>query len=180
MHISSRFEIYIRNCFFLKKLSEYQVVQDIASDVRKKFVDEIWSNSHLVLEITVVLDPRFKMDTVRHWYKEIYGDDAEKNLKIFFYYVKYASGCSNSSNPYKMLDHMGKPCSKLELDRYLNDPKFASVEEFDILAWWHANTPNFPNLVEMARDFLSIHFAVSDYAVNLEVEYYWDTFNQCK
>ncbi|KAK0607109.1 hypothetical protein LWI29_009481 [Acer saccharum] len=165
--------------------SDYQVVREIASDVRKEFVDKIWSNSHLVLAMSVILDPRFKMDTVKHWYKEIYGGDAEKNLKIFIdyvnnVYVKYVSSCSNSSNPDKLLDHLGRPCSKLELDWYLKEPKFPSVEEFDILAWWRVNTPNFPILAKMALDFLAIPFAVSDYTMMSEVKYYWVRFDHSR
>ncbi|KAI9195574.1 hypothetical protein LWI28_016238 [Acer negundo] len=55
---------FFKVCDFYKKLllfeeSDYQVVREIASDVRKEFVDKIWSNSHLVLAMSVILDPRF-------------------------------------------------------------------------------------------------------------------------
>ncbi|KAK4855143.1 hypothetical protein QYF36_004422 [Acer negundo] len=123
---------FFKACDFYKKLllfeeSDYQVVREIASDVRKEFVDKIWSNSHLVLAI-------------------------------------------NSSNPDKLLDNLGRPCSKLE-------PKFPSVEEFDILAWWCVNTLNYPILAKMARDFLAIPFAVSDFTMMAEVKYYWVKFD---
>ncbi|TXG72769.1 hypothetical protein EZV62_001348 [Acer yangbiense] len=125
-------------CDLYKKLllfeeSDYQVVREIASDVRKEFVDKIGA------------------------------------IRIY-----------NSSNPDKLLDHLGRPCSKLELGRYLKEPKFPSVEEFDILAWWRVNTPNFPILAKMARDFLAIPFAVSDYTMMAEVKYYWVRFDHSR
>ncbi|KAL5851241.1 hypothetical protein ACOSQ3_006359 [Xanthoceras sorbifolium] len=67
-----------------------------------------------------------------------------------------------------MLGHLGMPLlttsqgsdsgksQKSELDRYLEEPKFRLVQEFDILSWWCVNTPNFPTLANMARDFLAI------------------------
>ncbi|KAI9193812.1 hypothetical protein LWI28_000384 [Acer negundo] len=68
-----------------------------------------------------------------------------------------------------MLDHLGRPCDaedvvspnseESELDRYLKEARFRSVEEFDILSWWRLNNPNFPTLARMAHDYLAIPFS---------------------
>ncbi|KAK0607859.1 hypothetical protein LWI29_021629 [Acer saccharum] len=85
---------------------------------------------------------------------------------IIHVYIKYASsfGDANSSTSYnKMLDHLGRSSFTSnshnnvdELDHYLQEPKFPSIEEFNKLTWWRVNTPNFPILARMARDFLAI------------------------
>ncbi|KAK1564499.1 hypothetical protein Q3G72_004683 [Acer saccharum] len=84
-------------------------------------------------------------------------------------YKKYASCFSNCSGSYKMLDHLGRPCDaedvvspnseESELDRYLKEARFRSVEEIDILSRWRLNNPNFPILARMARDYLAIPFS---------------------
>ncbi|KAG8482629.1 hypothetical protein CXB51_024452 [Gossypium anomalum] len=43
-----------------------------------------------------------------------------------------------------------------ELDKYLAEANEDFVEDFDILLWWKANNPRFPNLSKMARDVLAI------------------------
>ncbi|TXG68886.1 hypothetical protein EZV62_003821 [Acer yangbiense] len=76
-----------------------------------------WSQSNLVLAVAAVLDPRFKMDVVKYWYKKIYGSEWETQLTTFRSYFtgiynEYAKGTNdekNSSISYKMLDPSGKP-----------------------------------------------------------------------
>ncbi|XP_031249078.1 zinc finger BED domain-containing protein RICESLEEPER 1-like isoform X1 [Pistacia vera] len=147
---------------------------DIASSLRKDF-DEYWRISNLILVITVVLDPRFKMDIVERWYKEIYGNVVDTHLKLVTdaianIYNEYAERASNSESSSswgcgEMLDDMWRPCMSsqhvndvvsTELDRYLGDSKFCPVQEFDILAWWRLNSSTFPTLARMACDFLAI------------------------
>ncbi|KAJ0035541.1 hypothetical protein Pint_25917 [Pistacia integerrima] len=137
-------------------------VSQLASSMRDKYFDNYWSSCKLALVIAIVLDPRFKLDIVECWYKEIYGDDeAKRHFKeitddVKTVYYKYAKGP-------RMLDAMGRPCSssqntsaQQELDHYLKEPKFPSVEEFDILAWWCDNSTKFLTLARMASDFLAI------------------------
>ncbi|KAK2642970.1 hypothetical protein Ddye_024733 [Dipteronia dyeriana] len=183
------------NVFFPKVCSIYKnLIQwgksDSSSDIRlmayklKMKLEVYWSKCHLVLAIAVILDPRFKFDIVESWYKEIYGQDADKHRKriqdiLKVVYDEYAGGFKNSTTSsadastlfpdYVMLDHLGMSLTpshgsdsdsgksqKSQLERYLEEPKFRSVEEFDILGWWCVNTPNFPTLANMARDFLAI------------------------
>ncbi|KAL5784170.1 hypothetical protein ACOSQ2_006562 [Xanthoceras sorbifolium] len=146
--------------------------------------NKYWCEYKSVLAVAAVLDPRFKMDIVQHWYKKIYGDECEAQLTVFTDYFinvynEYAKGANNfksytsgsqqtnSSISYEMLDFSGKLCKSShdhnnvqslnsELHLYLNKVKFPLIKDFNILEWWRDNTQYFPTLAEMARDFLSI------------------------
>ncbi|KAK0597313.1 hypothetical protein LWI29_023986 [Acer saccharum] len=143
-----------------------------------KRIDKNWCQSNLVLAVAAVLDPRFKMDVVKYWYKKIYGSECETQLTTFINYFtsvcnEYAKGTNdekNSSISYKMLDPSGKPRKSshdldhvrslnFELHMYLEDVKFPLIEDFDILEWWRVNTQYFPTLTRMARDFLSVQIS---------------------
>ncbi|KAK9194345.1 hypothetical protein WN944_005050 [Citrus x changshan-huyou] len=166
--------------------SEDDRVGKIALEAREIFVNRYWMKYELILVIAAVLDPRFKMDIVQLWYKEIYASAAHTHLekingefnRVYNEYAKGSgksrSGDASSSMSFKLLDAMGRPCTlshgvfddgiaspKSELDCYLNEPKFPRVEEFDILAWWRVNTPKFPTLARMARDFLAMPISPS-------------------
>ncbi|KAL5820396.1 hypothetical protein ACOSQ3_022278 [Xanthoceras sorbifolium] len=158
----------------------------------KRDVHEYWSEYNFVLAIAAVLDPRFKMDIVKRWYKKIYGDKCEEYLTIFTDYInsvynEYAKGANlgsqetNSSISYKMLDPLGKKCESShdsdhiqslnsELHQYLNEVKFPLMEDFDILEWWRNNNRYFPILSKMARDFLSMQISTdfTDYRDEIE------------
>ncbi|KAJ4723458.1 Zinc finger BED domain-containing protein [Melia azedarach] len=134
----------------------------------------------LVLVITVVLDPRFKMDIVQLWYNKIYGHDADSYLKeigdnftgIYNKYYAKVSESNSEDATTSYLDVMGRPCKSShnifipdkssELERYLNESKVPSVEKFDILSWWRAYTPIYPTLARMARDFLALPIHVDE------------------
>jgi hypothetical protein len=45
---------------------------------------------------------------------------------------------------------------KLHLNRYLGEPLENLDKISDVLAWWRVNTPRFPALGKMAREFLAI------------------------
>ncbi|XP_031273550.1 zinc finger BED domain-containing protein DAYSLEEPER-like [Pistacia vera] len=165
----------------------------MACKMKKKF-DTYWEKCGLVLAIAIILDPQFKLDIVRRWFQEIFGQDyadeqcARINYTLKQLYKEYSGGGSNNLTGYfDMLDPLGMPGStssndaedgkleKSELERYLEEPKFRSVGDFDILTWWRANTPKFPKLAKMARDFLAI--PVSTAQSNPSVDDVMETFD---
>ncbi|KAK0599483.1 hypothetical protein LWI29_005717 [Acer saccharum] len=151
----------------------------------KSAAEKCWNRYNLILAVAAVLDPRFKMDIVKHWYKKIYGDECETRLEIFTNYFtgvynEYAKGTNNfqsstlgskekdSSISYRVLDFSGKSSHdhsgqslNSELHLYLEYVKFPLIEEFDLLEWWRLNSRYFPTLAKMARDFLSIRITVA-------------------
>ncbi|KAK3199703.1 hypothetical protein Dsin_023118 [Dipteronia sinensis] len=144
-----------------------QLVRDV--EICRNQFKNCWNQYNLILAVAAVLDPRFKMDIVKHWYKKIYGDECETQFEIFMNYFtdvynEYAKGTNNfqSSISYGMLDFSGNISyhEGLELDLYLKYFNFPSWENFDILGWWRAYSRNLPTLAKMARDFLSIKIAV--------------------
>ncbi|KAI9198517.1 hypothetical protein LWI28_017294 [Acer negundo] len=166
----------------------------ICEDKRFLFIRDgmkCWYDDNLVLAVAAVLDPRFKMDIVEHWYKKIYGGECETRIAKFKKYLtdvynEYAKGTNNiqssasgskekkSTISYEMLDPSGKPCKfshdhldhhrspNFELDWYLKDVKFPLFQDFNILEWWRFNTRYFPTLARMTRDFLSIQIAIPE------------------
>lgn len=88
-NISGSRGLLTTNVFFPKVCSIYKnLIQRgkcDSSDIRlmacklKMKLDMYWSKYHQVLAIAVILDPRFKFDIVESWYKEIYGQDADKH-----------------------------------------------------------------------------------------------------
>ncbi|XP_044465704.1 zinc finger BED domain-containing protein RICESLEEPER 1-like [Mangifera indica] len=157
---------------FLKMLqlknTEYQYFYLVALLWREIF-DQYSNNFKLVIVITVILDPRFKQDDVQHFYKEIYDDEADLHFNqiigdVTNIYNEYAKDLNNSP---QHSDEVAS--SKSEFLRYLTDFKVPPCEEFDILEWWRLNSPTYPILAMMARDFLSIPLIYSE-----DIFYPWE------
>ncbi|RRT69539.1 hypothetical protein B296_00016584 [Ensete ventricosum] len=62
-------------------LSEDTVVSSIAKEMHEKF-DKYWKDCSLVLAISVVMDPRFKMKLVEFSFAKIYGEDSASYIKV--------------------------------------------------------------------------------------------------
>ncbi|KAK2639718.1 hypothetical protein Ddye_027513 [Dipteronia dyeriana] len=137
-----------------------------------KDVKKCWEQCNLILAVAAVLDPRFKMDIVQHWYKKIYGDECGTQLAIFMDYFngvynEYAKGTDNfqSSISYDISDHGRGQSFNFELHQYLND--FPLIQDFDLLEWWRLHSRYFPTLAKMARDFLSLKFTTRYYLFHI-------------
>ncbi|XP_044466385.1 zinc finger BED domain-containing protein RICESLEEPER 1-like [Mangifera indica] len=143
------------------KKTENQYFRLAALRCRECF-DEYCGNSKMLYVITVILDPRFKVDIVEHFYKEIYDNEADFHFKKIFdsvvnIYNDYAKDVKSMGRAYAFSQHANEFVStKSEFDRYLQDSRVPLYEEFDILEWWCVNSPTYPILATMARDFLSI------------------------
>ncbi|XP_044465679.1 zinc finger BED domain-containing protein RICESLEEPER 3-like [Mangifera indica] len=153
--------------FFLRMLrfknTENQYFRLAALRCREVF-DEHCNN--IVTVIPVILDPRFKLDIVERFYNEVYDNEGDLHFKKIMddvknIYNKYATDVNNSSmviaNPNEAAS------SKSEFERYLTADKVPPLEGFDILEWWRKNSPTYPALAMMARDFLSIPIVDSPY-----------------
>ncbi|KAJ4723486.1 zinc finger BED domain-containing protein RICESLEEPER 1-like [Melia azedarach] len=160
-HFPKFCDVYMKLLSLRQRTQSYHLDKE-TSTLIEKLSSEL-EKYNLVLVIAVILDPRFKVDIVQLWYNKIYGRDADRYLEKIIddfnkYYEMLSSESGNTTSSY--LDTMGRPCKSSpkssELERYLNDPKVPSVEEFDILAWWRAYTPIFPTLAKMARDILAL------------------------
>ncbi|XP_044466386.1 zinc finger BED domain-containing protein RICESLEEPER 1-like [Mangifera indica] len=143
----------------------------------REYFDEYCSNSKLLYVITVILDPRFKVDIVERFYKEIYDNEADLHFKKIFdsvvnIYNDYAKDVKSMRRAYAFSQHANEVAStKSEFDWYLQDSKVPLYEKFDILEWWRVNSPTYPTLAMMARDFLSIPIVKCADSVSLCLEY---------
>ncbi|XP_044466049.1 zinc finger BED domain-containing protein RICESLEEPER 3-like isoform X1 [Mangifera indica] len=125
----------------------------------RKIFDECCNNFKLVIIITVILDPRFKLDIVERFYNEVYDNEGDLHFKkmmddVTNIYNEYARDLNNSSMVRANANETAS--SKSDFDRYLTDFKVPPQEGFDILEWWRVNSPIYPTVAAMARDFLSI------------------------
>nr|DAD43719.1 TPA_asm: hypothetical protein HUJ06_001949 [Nelumbo nucifera] len=59
--------------------SEHEYVHSMANRMKQKY-DKYWDECSLVLDIAVVLDPRFKMEIVTYYYNLIYGETTERHV----------------------------------------------------------------------------------------------------
>nr|XP_027126005.1 zinc finger BED domain-containing protein RICESLEEPER 2-like [Coffea arabica] len=163
--------------------SEHDFFRHMAGPMKEKF-EKYGEECSLVLTIAVVLDPRFKMDLVEYYYRQIHGHNAEKYIQrvhstLVDLYMDYggkflpsldlwnSESVEKSSSSNDALSDFDKwyfeshsSClhanQKLELDQYLEEQKFPRKDNFDILEWWKANCPKFPILAKMARDILVV------------------------
>ncbi|WOG86324.1 hypothetical protein DCAR_0205526 [Daucus carota subsp. sativus] len=88
---------------------------------------------HGVIGVAAVLDPRYKLEVLEFYFEKIFGVNAA----------------------YKV-DVVRDLCYTLLKEYHDRGDVLPKIEGFDILTWWKANAPKYPNLQHMARDFLAI------------------------
>ncbi|XP_034887223.1 uncharacterized protein [Populus alba] len=164
-------------CYIYKNLlswekSEHAYVCSMAKRMKVN-LDRHWSEWSFAFGILLVLDPRCKLKFVQYGFLLMYGSDASKYLqefrsKLTCMYNSYIASPARdiSCLPSYDLDSDGKFLGfcewlkvdppKSDLDRYLGEPLENRDKVSDVLAWWRVNTPRFPALGKMARDFLAI------------------------
>ena len=59
-----------------------EVVSTMASSMLDKF-DKYWSGCHIVMAITIVLDPRYKMKILEFYFPIMYGSEASSEIGKF-------------------------------------------------------------------------------------------------
>ncbi|XP_044498530.1 zinc finger BED domain-containing protein RICESLEEPER 2-like [Mangifera indica] len=125
-----------------------------ASLIIKRLI-KYWKNSQSILEVMVLLDPRYKLEMVADIYKMVYDNDFEIHFQkaiddVTNIFNEYVKGMSSSSSNFDY-----NVTSKSELDCYSIE-EFPQDEMFDVLQWWRHKSPVYPILSRMARDFLSM------------------------
>ncbi|KAI8561920.1 hypothetical protein RHMOL_Rhmol04G0379600 [Rhododendron molle] len=68
---------------------------------------------------------------------------------------------SNWLEEYNQFTESNNKPQKSDLDRYLEEPVLSWTQDFNVLKWWRAESPKYPILSKMARDFLAIPMSVA-------------------
>lgn len=164
--------------------SPYEEIKMMASSMIEKF-EKYWSEIHGILAVASVLDPRFKMKLVEYYFPMIFGNEVshlevEKIRKLCHkllneYKIRHGSSgnVNQFSNQIETSTSISKKdrlaqfdlfvsnttntdSTKSELDIFLDEPLLPRSNDFDILAWWNANSTKYPSLQKVARDVLAI------------------------
>ncbi|KAJ3678545.1 hypothetical protein LUZ60_002348 [Juncus effusus] len=124
--------------------------------------DEYWREFSTILSVSVVLDPRYKMEFVEYAFKKIHeGEDerfvgqVKQSFQALFneYKGNFASG-SKKGEKNKEKEKNTEEISQLEL--YLSEPNVDWTRPLDVLEWWRENQPRYPDLARLARDVLAV------------------------
>jgi len=174
---------FLHVCYIYKNLlswekSEHAYVCSMAKRMKVN-LDRHWSEWSFAFGILLVLDPRCKLKFVQYGFLLMYGSDASKYLlefrsKLTCMYNSYANDTGYIASPARDISCLPSYdldsdvkflgfCEwikvdppKSDLDRYLRETLENRDKVSDVLAWWRVNTPRFPALGKMARDFLAI------------------------
>ncbi|KAL3636940.1 hypothetical protein CASFOL_019239 [Castilleja foliolosa] len=153
-------------------------LSSVALKMKIKF-DMYWHKCSLVLAISAILDPRFKMKLVDYYFRQIYGVAGPDRVKEVYdglreLFNEYSMGpssldrdpslpssSSSSRDKLKGFDKFLYDTSQIQnassdLDKYLEEPVFPRNHDFSILNWWKVHMPRYPILSMMARDVLAI------------------------
>lgn len=144
-----------------------------------------WDKCCLALAIGVILDPRFKFRVVEYYYSEIYGlEEARPYIRrvreaftnLYHEYNDFVGGTFDTDGGSYNSTNMGSSSStndkysgfdkfceknptiqrKLELEMYLEEPRFLRTKDFCILHWWKVHTAKYPILAKIVRDVLAL------------------------
>ncbi|KAK2642044.1 hypothetical protein Ddye_023807 [Dipteronia dyeriana] len=149
---SSRTKYPTSNLFLPKVFSTYMILkqnkessdvflQKMAIQMYNKYY-KYWGEFSVVLTITLILDPRYKMTFIEFAYKTIYGISSPE-LK-------------NEYEAYNLHEDSFVCNQKSQLEMYLDEPKLEMSSNLDVLDFWRVNVIRYPDLSLMARDILSI------------------------
>ncbi|CAL5415237.1 unnamed protein product [Camellia sinensis] len=86
------------------------------------------------------------------------SDDSEEELPS----TPDTGSCdSNWLQEYNQFTESNSQPPKSDLDWFLEEPILPWNQDFNVLRWWRAESPNYPILSKMARDFLAIPMSVA-------------------
>ncbi|KAL4570721.1 hypothetical protein LXL04_026382 [Taraxacum kok-saghyz] len=144
----------------------------MVSNMITKF-DHYWQESHGVMAMATILDPRFKMKILEFYFPLIYGiDEAKAHVliakktreNIFEQYVLRSESQKSNDDSVPISTQNATPevetesldaffswnssssvaCGKTELEMYLEENTLPGSHDFDILAWWKQNGIKYP------------------------------------
>ena len=177
-------DVHVQLINWCKSSDEF--IRSLALKMKAKF-DIYWSKCSLSLAIAAILDPRFKMKLVEYYYPQIYGSNAQDNIKevsdgIRELFNEYSIGSTSVSVDYgvgssagggggecrdrlkgfdKFLHETSQGQSAVsDLDKYLEEPIFPRNYDFNIFTWWKVHTPRYPILSMMAQDVLGVPMSI--------------------
>ncbi|XP_050115467.1 zinc finger BED domain-containing protein RICESLEEPER 3-like isoform X1 [Malus sylvestris] len=167
-------------CSIRSKLTTLSQSQDLllgkmATSIKTKY-DKYWGSldDNKLLIVSVVLDPRFKLDYVGEIYDDSMVEEMGKGVKelLFRLYKVYSASdstpsCNEASNDdqchheriSKFLEFKEKKglLVRNEVDRYLSDTcENPADDKFDMLHWWKVNSTKYQMLSRIVRDVFAI------------------------
>lgn len=177
--------LYFRNIIAIESLllrghkSSVPSIKDMAIEMMKKF-EKYWSDYSVVLSVTVLLDPRFKLKYVKNLFELLYvQSEVEEKVKVvydafvelFKFYDKPSHSTSYSSSnttcsdiSLSSMDQHFEACNtscgdaESGVDIYLTAPLIPrSQSDFDVLKYWQSAASMYPTLSRMAKDSLQLH-----------------------
>uniref|UniRef100_A0ACD5ZDT7 Uncharacterized protein n=1 Tax=Avena sativa TaxID=4498 RepID=A0ACD5ZDT7_AVESA len=154
--------------------SKNGTIRSMMNEMKKYFMESYLTNC-----ISVILNPRFKMEHVEFRLKQYFGVDAHKHIQkvkiaMKTLFIEYAAEIednvdflSQEPNGEKVVadtvlldwdEHVKvkKVGSRNELQRYLDEDFHPRTIDFDILNWWGVNSARYPTLGRIARDVLAV------------------------
>ncbi|XP_021864594.2 zinc finger BED domain-containing protein RICESLEEPER 2-like [Spinacia oleracea] len=160
---------------FLKWLNcEVPWIKEMASKMLKKF-DKYWLAARDILGVATIFHPQYRFCALEHYFKKIYGNDAEDEVdrihQIFYDLFKeyksslmkdkkndedLSSGESDTDLFSRYKREMKKKQSELYEVEYYLKVSVVETEDSDILSWWEVNKQCYSVLHKMARDILAI------------------------
>ncbi|CAN1246974.1 Putative AC9 transposase [Linum grandiflorum] len=156
------------------------LIRVMADKMWQKFT-KYWDDMHQILAVSVVLDPRYKLQIVEYYAAKFGCDDtavAAENIKAVLldlvreYQTKATTNLPSQSRSnipsssatdldFDMFAHQKKKARPTivttELDHYLADDLYPrNLGDLDLLAWWKLHGGKYPTLHNIARDLLAI------------------------
>ncbi|KAL5577836.1 hypothetical protein UlMin_019535 [Ulmus minor] len=149
----------------------------MAASMQAKY-DKYWGKiekMNMLMFVATVLDPRFKLDYLRHgfnfktmrslydFYKEMnYPISKDVSMQGTNETESFLAMSSTSLGP-KMLSswirdqlQVDGDAQNNDLDDYLNDRRERLTDKFDILAWWKLNSQKYKIVSQIAKDVLAV------------------------
>ncbi|KAH9622796.1 hypothetical protein KSS87_021221 [Heliosperma pusillum] len=163
-------------------------IRDMGKVMQDKF-NKYWlhsngDNYNTLFAFAMILDPRFKKQSLKYCYEKIYEDEWKASLevndvlfklrKLFDEYSPKdtsivpeninpsSANSTNRKRKYALMDLDSEECvsytssGKSKLELYLDDTRLSRDENLNILKFWKVNEKKYGELAYLARDILTV------------------------